>query len=85
MAAKRTLVPAIVLNCESKMVSERNKVPALMGLTFHLRKKISKYSNTCITVTAWGSAILGNQQDVIIETMKGVFWLKFPDIAPLKG
>jgi len=49
-----------------------------------LRKKINKYSNTYRIVTACDSAILGNQKDVIIETMEGVLWIKFPDIAPLK-
>ena len=34
MAAKLAFVPDTVLSCESKMVNEINKVPALMELTF---------------------------------------------------
>lgn len=38
MAVKHVFVPDTVLSCENKTVNERNKVPALMGLTFQSKK-----------------------------------------------
>lgn len=56
------------------MVNERNKVPALLGLIFQLRKKINKYSNAYIIIIACDSDTLGNQNNLLIEIMKEIIY-----------